>query len=72
MCTNTTPMKRPSPGHIGFQTYTREDGDTGVRLVSANNEVLMSSEGYKDPRDAEHLMELLREKVADAEYLPQD
>ena len=60
--------RRPSPGKIAFQTYTREDGDTGVRLVSANNEVLMSSEGYKDPRDAENLMDILREKAADAEF----
>ena len=60
--------KRPAPGKIAFQTYTREDGDTGVRLVSANNEVLMSSEGYKDPRDAHTLMEILREKAGDAEY----
>lgn len=62
--------RRPARGNVAFQTYTREDGDTGVRLVSANNEVLMSSEGYKDERDAHKLMELLRDTVPTAEYFP--
>ena len=63
---NTT-KSRPTKGKLAFQLYTREDGDVGVRIVAANNEVLMSSEGYQNAADAEHLVDLLREGAPDAE-----
>lgn len=63
---DTTP-KRPAAGTLGFQVFTGDNKETYVRIVSANNETLMVSEGYTEARDAFALIVNLQEKVPTAQ-----
>lgn len=58
---------RPEKGKLAFQKYMRTDGDVGVRIIAANGEVLMHSEGYKDVRDADNVITLIAGKAHEAE-----
>lgn len=48
-----------------FQLFRDKVDEYRVRLRAANGEVLMTSEGYVEKRDAEHLIKLVRETSAD-------
>jgi len=55
------------PPKLSFETYTDKAGEHRWRLLAANGlSIATSGEGYKDKRDRDHAIELIKTGASEA------